>query len=292
MKSITLLVAAALLVPASATAHGENVAVVVYGAAKPQQRDVVVATVQNALRSAAWTVQDQPLSTREHEAVIACISLDRPWPCVAATARNKGVDHLVVIHIQADKADKDLILTGQILVAGNTVPSTDRSWCPKCTDATLATAASELAALMLNHSMARKSAMDNSASPSGDTTGNHRGSVGAAATTTPSSPPVLESQQSVSSRSRLVPALAIGTGVVAIGIGSYLSYRAAGPSDGPQPQYIFSGPGIGLAVAGGAAVGLGIYLWTRSSTHAETHASAPTLSPASGGAVAGWFANF
>lgn len=280
MKPISrlLLAAAAVVLPAPAIAHGEIAAVIVYGPAKPQQREVVLTTAQQTLRAASWTVQDQPWSAREHETVVACISLDRPWPCVAATARNKGVDHVVVIHIATDKADQGLVLTGQILVAGDTVPSTDRGWCPKCSDVALATSTSELAALLLKHSQARRQGQSQPAASPVTAT------PPAAAPHPPAAPTAAAEPQPASSPSRVVPALVIGAGVVAIGVGSYLAYQANAPAEGPQSQYVYSGPGLGLAIAGSAAVGIGLYLWLRNA-HRD---SAPMLSPASGGAVAGW----
>lgn len=283
MKPISLLIAAsaAVVLPGPAIAHGETAAVLVYGAAKSQQREIVASTVQQSLRAASWTVQDQPWSAREHEAIVACISLDRPWPCVATTARDKGVDHLVVIHIETDKAEKGLVLTGQILVADDKVPSTDRGWCPKCTDATLAASTSDLAEQLLRHSAARRPSADNPVRAATSPTS-------APGPTAPAKETPLAEQPSATSRSRLLPGLVIGAGVVAIGVGSYLIYRASAAEDGPQSEHVYSGPGIGLAAAGAAALGVGVYLWLR----ASPRDSAPIVSPAPGGAVAGWITTF
>lgn len=290
MKPISLLLAAvaAVVLPAPAIAHGETAAVLVYGAAKSQDRIVVASTVQQVLRSASWTVRDLPWSEREHEVVVACISLDRPWPCVAATARSKGVDHVVVIHVENDKAEKGLVLTGQILVAGDAVPTTDRNWCSKCTSASLTTSTSDLAAMMLKHAAARRPAPEPSS----------KGKVGSATVANPAVPGIAPSSPQAtgaavesgpeSSPGRLVPSVAIGAGVVAIGVGSYLNYRASAPAEGNQSRYVYSGYGIGLAAVGAAAVGVGVYLWLRDSRRS----SAPMLSPASGGAVAGWITVF
>lgn len=315
-----LLVAAiaAILLPTPAIAHGETAAVIVYGSAKSQQRDVVASTIQQTLRAASWNVPDHPFSPREHQAIVACVALDRPWPCVAPTARNKGIDHIIVINIEPDKANKGLVLTGQVLIASDTVPSTDRGWCAKCTDALLVTSSAELASLMLQHSAARKPDFDSAAPAVQATKPGETPENKSAPTTAPAASPTAQLAASRSARpvetagaspvtpapstpvdtapspSRLVPAIVIGAGVVALGLGTYLSYNADAAAVGAQTQYIYSGPGIALAVAGGAAVGAGIYLWLRSAQHSapSDQVSAPTLAPASGGAVAGWVTSF
>jgi hypothetical protein len=91
-----------------------------------------------------------------------------------------------------------------------------------------------------------------------------------------------------SHHSRLVPGLVIGAGVVALGTGIALQATKDGPPLGElQPSRIYSAPGIGLAVAGGALVGLGAYLWWRAGAH-DTAQSAPSVTLVDGGGVVGW----
>lgn len=155
-KLLAAAVAALLMFPAFAHANTTG-AVIVYGKARPQQRDVVGSTIAQALRAAAWTVSDAPLSQEERDAIVKCAALARPWPCVADTAKAQGLDRIVVIQVDPDpdKTDKDVVLTGQILHAGDAVAATDRGWCTKCTDAALVTSAGELVNLLLARASAR-----------------------------------------------------------------------------------------------------------------------------------------
>ncbi len=273
--------AAAIATPTPANARDQSAAVVVYGSAKSLQLDVVASTVAQTLRAASWTVPDFSFTPAERQAIVACTSLDRPWPCVAATARDKSVDRLVVVNVEPDKASEGLVLTGQVLVASDSVPSTDRGWCPKCTNATLVTSAGELANLMLQHSAARQPAADTSP------TSTKANQLDASQRLAPAqTAPALSGEPE--SPSRVVPTLVIGAGATAFAIGTYLSFAANSSDSGQQNQYIYSGPGIALAVAGGAAIGAGLYLLLRNAQPT----SSPTLTATTSGAVAGWTTTF
>jgi len=300
-----------MVLPASATAHGQTAAVVVYGPVKSDQRDVVASTIQQTLRAASWTVPDSPLTPREYQSVVACVALDRPWPCISATARSKGLDHVLVIHLEPDKVNQGLVLTGQVLVASDAVPSTDRGWCAKCTNALLITSAAELANLMLQHSAARAPRSSGAVNPAAvqpakpvdrplETpiripTAAEPASTSGSPMPSPQADASAEPPATTSSVwTQLVPALMIGGGVAALGTGAYLSYDAEANTSGPQSKYVYSGPGIALAAVGGAAVGVGLYLLFRHPEHhsQSSRASAPILSGTPGGAMAGWMANF
>lgn len=88
-------------------------------------------------------------------------------------------------------------------------------------------------------------------------------------------------------RSRLVPGLVIGAGVAALAIGIALQVTHDGPPLGePQPERLYSAPGIGLTIVGAGLAGLGVYLWRRTTDH-NTSAS-PTLTVLEGGGLVGW----
>lgn len=150
----TLIVATFLAL--ASTAFADTATVVVYGKAKPHERDLVATTVATTLQKSEWTMLPQPLSQHDQDAVSACSSLDRPWPCVAPTAQEKGFDRVAVVQVDPSKGGKDLVLTGQIIVEGDSVPSTDQQECKPCTgEPALTAAASELAAKMVEHAKAR-----------------------------------------------------------------------------------------------------------------------------------------
>lgn len=155
MKPKLLLVAAALSLMAS-RAHAETAAVVVYGKLKPREREVIAATLAKSIEQASWSIVAAPLSQQEQDAIAACASLDRPWSCIASTARNKGFDRVAVVQVEPEKGTKNLVLVGLLIVEGNGVPSTEQGTCTACsTDEALIAATSELATKLIEHVKAR-----------------------------------------------------------------------------------------------------------------------------------------
>jgi hypothetical protein len=69
------------------------------------------------------------------------------------------------------------------------------------------------------------------------------------------------------------------------------SFMVDPPSSGEQPRYLYSAPALGAAAAGGAALGIGLYLWLRPISR-TTIPSAPAVSPQPGGGVLGWSTSF
>lgn len=171
MRSKLIVTIAALLM-FTAQVHAEKAAVVVFGKSKPRERDVVAATVAEALKVNAWSLIEVPLSQKEQDAIISCSTLDRPWSCLAPTARDKGFDRVAVVQIEPAKGTKDLVLTGQIIVEGDGVPSTDQRECKPCTaEPLLIATAHELAAKMIEQATARntKATLSIKTTPAGAT---------------------------------------------------------------------------------------------------------------------------
>jgi hypothetical protein len=92
-------------------------------------------------------------------------------------------------------------------------------------------------------------------------------------------------------RSKLVPGLLIGAGVVGLAAGGALIWAQEEPSR-PQKENLFGSTpiGIGVGIAGAAAVGVGVYLLVRSDP-SEQHAG-PIAVPMNNGGVVGWFGRF
>lgn len=155
MKSKLMVSVVALLMFAS-QARAEKVAVVVFGKSKARDRDVVASAIVESLKANAWSLVDAPLSPKEQDTIISCSTLDRPWSCLAPTARERGFDRVAVVQVDPAKGNKDLVLTGQIIVQGDGVPSTEQGECKSCTsEPVLVAAASELAAKMIEQAKAR-----------------------------------------------------------------------------------------------------------------------------------------
>jgi hypothetical protein len=82
-----------------------------------------------------------------------------------------------------------------------------------------------------------------------------------------------------------------GAGAVLLVGGIVLQATKDPPSAPPQPKYLVSGPGIGLMVVGGLALGAGVYLIVRAATHGTT-SSTPIATLTNGGGIIGWSGSF
>jgi hypothetical protein len=88
-----------------------------------------------------------------------------------------------------------------------------------------------------------------------------------------------------------VPALLVGVGAAAIIGGAGYSFTIDPPATPEQPRYLYSGPAIGVAAAGGALVGIGLYLWLRAPRGSPPR-PAPSVSLRPGGGTVGWSTRF
>jgi hypothetical protein len=308
--------AAAVLAPLEARA--EDGAVIVSGASRPE-RAVIARAVEGAARAALWSLGD-PLEARDVEVISSCLAVDRPWPCIAPIAKARGLQRIVVVHAEPERADGgELVLTGQLVVAGNGVPAIDRRYCARCGDAELAAAAVELMRRLLEDSASRagRTRLDVRTSPPGalvsidgqvvgesdrvfaTNRGRHElrlqrsGCRAEVREVTVNEGEVeivsvgLECESGGEGDSRgaqFVPWIAVGGGAIAVVGGMYASFTATSDPTGPQHKYNYSAAGIEVAIIGTVVAGAGVYLWLRSSRIR----SGPTLSVRANGYMAGW----
>jgi hypothetical protein len=307
-----------------AHAQSQSGAVLVTGKADNHARQVITSTIEGAVRQAAWSLSPLPLSPAEVDKLTACLAADRPWPCISANALAKGAERLVIVQTSTERSGTvtELVLTGELVVADDSVPSIERQSCVRCSDDELARISKLLAMRLLDNTASRgrgpildvkttppraSIAIDDQPVGQSDRTflvgpGSHRVTITlpgyrsetrfistAEGKTTPLSVALQpdEGDPHIGHRSRLIPAIVIGGGLVAAVVGSVISYSAEpGPRD-QRHKYIYSSPAIGMAVAGGVAIGVGAYLWFRPVT-----TSTPTVALLPGGAFAGWASSF
>ncbi|MBP9086900.1 MAG: PEGA domain-containing protein [Kofleriaceae bacterium] len=90
-------------------------------------------------------------------------------------------------------------------------------------------------------------------------------------------------------RSKLMPSMLMGGGAVALVLGGVLVFtnESAPPLGQPQPERLDGNIplGIGFGIAGAAAVGVGVYLWTRPDA-GRSHG--PVAMPLQHGGILGW----
>ena len=327
MRTANVLITSIVAIVATASvARAEVGAVVVYGKAKPHEREVVASAVARTVRDASWSVTDAAFSAKELENIVVCLKLDRPWPCVAPTASAKGVQRVVVVQVELEDGGKAVIVTGQVLVQSEAVPSIERRFCQPCSDSALDQSAKEMTKVLLDRMIAREgtTSLEIHTIPPGASIMIDGNMVGASNKTVavsagthqlqvqrsgyrPESKTVIVQEgasikvtitltpaesgtpgSSDDKPSRLVPGLIGGAGAIALVGGVAYSLTTDPPSSFEQPQRLYSGPALAVAAAGGVALGVGLYLWFRN----PKPRSAPTASFANGGGVVGWSTSF
>lgn len=308
---LTLAFVASAAVAARAETQG---AVVVHGNALAHERGVVQDAIASRVREASWVVASQAFSTEEVHRLIACLDNDRPWPCFAETARMRGVTRIVVARLdRSSSAGKQLVIAGQLLVAGNDVPTIAEGFCDQnCSDASLRVSAARVADRLIQDTAARgqETMIEVTSEPPGATVtldgerlgvtnlkrATHAGvhslviqregyrqvvrseNVEAGRVTTVHVKLESDSAEARSTRDpRIVPGIMTGVGVLALAAGTVISFTADADEDGQQNKYIYSVPGIVTAVGGGVLAGVGVYLWVRASRNLRASTAKPRV---------------
>lgn len=319
--------AAALGATPEARADG---AVLVLGKATPPEQRAIAESVIAAARDVRWSLTAHALPDKAGAEVAACVRGARSWTCAAPHLGGKG-DRLVVVQVGSERTDTVLTVhavmaTGEASASANYFCSTcgdDDALRLAVSDVTrrAVRAAAERSGTTR---LAIRSAPDRAwINLDGQTVGSTdavkitypgehtvmltRAGYAAATRTVevkegetqvlsvklePATGTVIDpSRDAPPRRSRLVPALLIGVGAVAIAGGAGYSLTVDPPATPEQPKYLYSGPAIGLATAGGALVGIGLYLWLRTPRGSPPR-PAPSVSLRPGGGTVGWSTRF
>jgi hypothetical protein len=304
----------------SGTARADRAVVVVNGRAAPATRGVVAKTFTSALAGVGWTIGDE-MSSRDREAIVACLEKKQPWKCIAPIVKKDEIDRVVVVSVEPDVGDKSFVLTASLVVANGGEPARSREPCPSCNDTLLEQISRGLAMTMVSHAQRFRATLAVTTEPGGaliSVDGKPQGTSPTKIVTSPGKHELAierpgyvrelrriklaageqadlavtlteaPSQMPPPSRPKW-PFIVVGAGAVAVTTGTIISLTVDPPPPSePQPKRLYSVPGISLAVAGGLAIGVGLYLYFRPSA-----SSSPTIAavPGGGGAV-GWTTAF
>ncbi len=317
------------LVPEARAADGS---VLVLGKASPKQRDVIVAAVIATARDGGWSFEAHAFQDPEREAVLACLGASQPWACMAKQMKDKG-DQLVLIEVETERTDTVLrvhVVTAASdtdsranhfcnvcddetlkLAVSNVTRRLLRAAAERSGKTKISIRSKpDKAWITLDGTLVGSTDLVRVTYPGEHTvmftrTGYHtvthtiRVKEGETANLHVELDPVPGTVidrpgDQLAGPSRLVPKLLIGAGAAAVAGGTLYSLLAVDPPPGlEQPRYLYSGPAIGVAAAGGAVVGAGLYLWRRPSKPTATVSRpAPAISLWPGGGSLGWSTRF
>jgi hypothetical protein len=319
--------AAALAPPARAEGS-----VLVAGKASPRQREVIVDAVIATAREIGWSLKAHPFPDKEHAAVTACLGATRPWACIAPYMTDRG-DRLVAVKVGIERTDT-VLSVHVITAVNDTDSTASyfcnacdeaalKAAASDVTRRMLRTAAERSGKTRISIKSKPDRAwinLDGTMIGSSDTIkatypGEHTIMLTHSGYLTTTRTVVVKEGETAqvivnlepvpgssidrpgdrrASSSRVVPKLLTGAGAAALIGGAVYSFTVDPPPGGKQPRYLYSVPALGVAAAGGAALGIGLYLWLRPGSGPATHAAsaAPTVTPHPRGGVLGWSMSF
>jgi len=302
--------------------------VVVGGGAEDRDRGVVDAAVAEVAREGGWSLLREPVAAQDVARLLDCSDPDKPFGCVPTAVARRGIRRIFVFaldHKQAESGAPMLVITARLLVASPPALVVLQRFCEHCTDDRLTAAAAELARQLLRDLAVRsgRTILDVASSPAGaqiTLDGRPVGATNATFNTFPGSHVVLvdkagyrpEARTVIASEGKtaevavtLVPAdrappadrsalvlsgALVGGGLLAIVAGGVLLDLGARGGSNDRYRYAGASPvGAAVAIAGGAACAIGVYVWW------HLPASSSPVPAAGGGAtgiVVGWGARF
>ncbi|HEY3802842.1 MAG TPA: PEGA domain-containing protein [Kofleriaceae bacterium] len=303
-------------------ASSDQGAVLVIGTASPKDRATVQAAVRTAARS--WDLIETPLPDADIAQIVSCLNSPQLWSCADAVTASRGIQRLIVVSVEPDRAPDGkpaLTLTERIALHGSDVTTDDQRYCPHCTDESLSRIAFDLTKATLEAASASSSRtkLTIRSTPHGAWITLDNANVGLTDhtySTYPGHHVVIVQRQGYEPEMRdvdvsengntvvdvtlhepssghryVLPGIVTGAGAVLLVGGIVLQATKDPPSAPPQPKYLVSGPGIGLMVVGGLALGAGVYLIVRAATHGTT-SSTPIATLTNGGGIIGWSGSF
>jgi hypothetical protein len=146
------LIAALHLAPSSARAGGT---VMVAGKVSPQERDVIVDTIERTAASMTWRLDAPPFSQEVTAATLACLKDTSPWGCVAP--RIHGTDPLVIVQVDGDHGAGApmTVVTAHVLTAGADGELSASRYCERCNEDALKRAVVDLSKQLLQEAAER-----------------------------------------------------------------------------------------------------------------------------------------
>lgn len=295
------------------TAYADRTTVIVTGDAPGATRNLVTKAFTSALASAEWPLAEAP-SVKRRDAIARCFADTAPWDCLAPIVRADRVDRVVAVSVDAD--GDGFVITASLAVEDGGEPARSREPCQGCTDSVLEQVSRRLAMTIVSHAQRFRATLAIKTEPRGATITIDDKPEGASPSTIVTTPGrhelAIERDGYVTLKRRLDlapgeervldfeltpapprsrptwPLIVVGVGAAAVITGTAVSLTVdPPPRDEPQPERLYSVPGITLAVAGGVAIAAGLYFYLRPASR-----SSPTVASVPGGGTVGWTTAF
>lgn len=299
--------------------------VLINGDAAERQREIVGQTIEAAVRNAGWSLPSKPLTKSQSDSMLACFDSKQPGSCIPASLRIARVFVVTVENKQAENGAPMVVLIGKAMLIDPPSTAIRQQHCERCANNDLTAVSAELAKIVLQDLAlgVGTTIADFRTEPDGAQIvldGRRIGVTNARFNTYPGKHvarfekpghlaqtrefTAVEDQSVLVTAilpasdtakppirmppSKLVPGVLFGASGVLLLSGAVGLYYGTKDNSDDKYHYPRAMPiGVGSAVVGVGAAGVGFYLLWKGS-----RSSAPTVGVMSGGAVLGWMGTF
>jgi len=139
--------------------RAETSLLVVGGNAADHERATVTGAIENAIRTAGWTLSAKPLSKKESDGLLKCPDSKSPWTCIPASPNTKGIRGAFVVSVDASQSDAGasvVVITAKMIVVDPPAFTIRERYCEHCADDKLEEAGQELVT-QLTRELAKRS---------------------------------------------------------------------------------------------------------------------------------------
>jgi hypothetical protein len=147
-KPVTIVVTllAACIITARA-ARAETGLLVMGGNATDRERTAIGGAVENAIRTAGWTLSPKALSKKDSDGLLKCPDSKSPWTCIPSSLSTKGINGAFVISIdliQSDNGAPVVAIAGKMITTNPPAFAVRERYCERCADDKLAEAGEDV----------------------------------------------------------------------------------------------------------------------------------------------------
>lgn len=128
-------------------AQAETGVLAMGGNAAEHERTTIGGGIENAIRSAGWTLSAKPLSKKDSDGLLKCQDSRTPWTCIPASLTTKGVQGAFVVSvdlIQGENGTPIVAITGKMIMTDPPSFAVRERYCERCADDKLTEAGGEV----------------------------------------------------------------------------------------------------------------------------------------------------
>jgi hypothetical protein len=146
-KLMTIVILLIVWIVTARAARAETGLLVLGGNAADRERTTVEGAVENAIRTAGWTLSPKALSKKDSDGLLKCPDSRSPWTCIPSSLNTKGVRGAFIISIdliQSESGAPVVAITGKMITTNPPAFAVRERYCERCADDKLAEAGQDL----------------------------------------------------------------------------------------------------------------------------------------------------